>query len=124
MNEAYFASGINVAYLFYFIYSIGVFFPWLFLFIEKSFTKKYYDDSFLRSWNIIYILVAFLVFLGGQADKIGFTFWSGNYGGGTGFYVGTILGVIIFSLVLTYIFVLISIPLKKIHQITNKKNDE
>ena len=124
MNEAYFASGINVAYLFYFIYIIGVFFPWLFLFIEKSFTKKYYDDSFLRSWSIIYIIVAFLSFLGGQADRIGFTFWSGNYGGGTGYYVGTILGGIILSLVLTYIFVLISIPLKKIHQITNKKSDE
>tara|TARA_B100001057_G_C22699455_1_gene891071 strand:- start:590 stop:937 length:348 start_codon:yes stop_codon:yes gene_type:complete len=115
---------MNEAYFFYFIYILGVLFPWLFLFIEKSFTKKYYDDSFLRSWNIIYILVAFLVFLGGQADRIGFEFVLGSIGEGIGYFVGTILGVIILSLVLTYIFVLIKIPLKKIHQITNKKSDE
>ena len=71
-------------------------FPWLYLFVNKSFTKKYYDNSFLRLWSIIYIIWAILVFLGGQADRLGFTFLSGNYFGGVGFFVGTIMGVVFF----------------------------
>tara|TARA_Y200000002_G_scaffold311369_1_gene268389 strand:+ start:346 stop:702 length:357 start_codon:yes stop_codon:yes gene_type:complete len=118
MNEAYFF------YLIYFVYFLGVFFPWLYIFIDKTFTEEYFENSFLRSWNIIYIIVAFLVFLGGQVDRLVVTLNYGSIGGGIGYFVGTILGVIILSLVLTYIFVLIKIPLKKIHQITNKRSDE
>ena len=112
----------------YFIYILGVMFPWLFLFVNKSFTKKYYDNSFLRLWSIIYIIWAILVFLGGQADRLGFTFLSGNYFGGVGFFVGTIMGVVFFSLVTTYLFYLskifltkVKILLLKVHHLTNKK---
>ena len=94
---------------------------WGLLFLEpENFLEDYFENSFIKSWSIIFIIITILSYLGGQQDRINVEYDSGFFGG-LGYQIGSALGVIIFSLVLTYLYILIKIPLKKIHQITNKK---
>lgn len=97
---------------------------WGLLFLEpENFLEDYFENSFIKSWSIIFIIITILSYLGGQQDRINVEYDSGFFGG-LGYQIGSALGVIIFSLVLTYLYILIKIPLKKIHQLTNKKSDE
>ena len=97
---------------------------WLLLFIsEPELLEKYYEKSFIKSWSVIYIIITIFSYLGGQGDFVKAEFES-DYIVGLFSLIGSALGIIICSLVLTYLFILSKIPLKKIHQITNKKSDE
>ena len=108
-----------------YVFLIWLFAIWLLLFIsEPELLEKYYEKSFIKSWSIIYIIITIFSYLGGQGDAVKAEFESGDIDGGLFYLIGSSLGVIIFSLVLTYLYILIKIPLKKIHQITNKKSDE
>ena len=105
-----------------FIYILFVGVPWLIIFVERSFVDKYFDKTFSNAWSIIYIIVVILVYFSGHLDNI--IRELSNFYGASGFLFGTMLGVIIFSLILTYIYTLIKIPLIWLHNLTNKKNDE
>jgi succinate dehydrogenase hydrophobic anchor subunit len=109
-------------YFYFVLYVAWILYFWTMLFeTERDFISQYYENSFIKSWSIIYIIIGILSYLGGQQDRIGAAFQSGFFS--TTFYLlGSVLGIIIFSLVLTHLYVLIKIPLKKIHQITNKKD--
>ena len=105
-----------------YVFLIWLFAIWLLLFIsEPELLEKYYEKSFIKSWSIIYIIITIFSYLGGQGDAVKAEFES-DYIGGLFYLIGSALGAIIFSLVLTYLYVLIKIPLKRIHQITNKKD--
>ena len=106
------------------LYIAWIIYIWTLLFVTKrDFISQYYADSFINSWNAFYSLIGTFSYLGGQQDRVGAELQS-SFFGGTFYLLGSVLGIIIFSLVLAYLFNLIKIPLKKIHQITNKKSDE
>ena len=106
------------------LYLFWIIFVWPLLFVnERSLIRKYYENSFIKSWSIIYIIIGILSYLSGQQNRVGAELQS-SFFEGTFYLLGSVLGIIIFSLVLAYLFNLIKIPLKKIHQIANKKSDE
>ena len=104
------------------IYWLCVLLPYGLLFWEeRNILEKRFEDSFIKAWNIIYLLSAFFSWYGGHADDLERTFRSGNVGIGIGEAIGGLIGLFLFSLFFTYLYVLLKKAFIKLHKFTNKK---
>ena len=81
-----------------------------------------FSDSFINTWGVIYLVVAFFAWYGGSAESLEAMLSRGNTWRGLAQQLGACLGVLLISLILSYVFIPIKNLFLKLHKYVNKEN--
>ena len=85
----------------------------------RKIQNRYFSISFQKTHRVSYVVWAFFSWYGGLADYL--FAYRGDWAAFIGATLGSIIGIYLFSLLLTYIFMLIKPLLKKLHDFVNKQ---
>ena len=107
-NYAYWASILGI---YYFVFQT-----------DKDFLPDKFSNSFISSWGVIYLIWAFFAWYGGFAEMLETTLRRGNTSGMIGELIGGVIGCLLFSLVLNYIYIPIKNAFMKLHEYANKED--
>ena len=88
----------------------------------ERFLPDSFSDSFINTWGMIFLMVAFFAWYGGSAERLEAMLSGGNKLGGIAQLLGGGLGLLLMSLVLNYVFIPIKNLLLKLHKYVNKEN--
>ena len=111
-----------------FFFTVVVLAPFFIIFIDSNesgfrwwhkIKNRYFSISFQKAHGVIYVVWGFFSWYGGQADYL--FAYHGDWAAFIGATLGSIIGIYLFSLLLTYIFMLIKPLLKKLHDFVNKQ---
>lgn len=109
---------------------VGNFFYWMALLVtyyfifqtDKDFLPDKFSDSFVSTWGVIYLVWSFLAWYGGFAEMLEASHRIGNKTGMFGELLGGVIGCLLISLVLTYLFIPLKNIFMKLHKYTNKED--
>ena len=81
-----------------------------------------FSDSFINTWGVIFLVVAFLAWYGGSAESLEAMIKRGYKWNALAQLFGVGLGVLLISLILSYVFIPIKNLFLKLHKYVNKEN--
>ena len=89
---------------------------------DRLFRFDSFSDSFINTWGVIFLVVAFLAWYGGSAESLEAMIKRGYKWNALAQQFGVGLGVLLISLILSYVFIPIKNLFLKLHKYVNKEN--
>jgi hypothetical protein len=107
------------------IFILFAYYQWVTFIIKKIEARSWFSAPYLKTMKWLFAILLFFAFLGGTLDDLKYEFRlallepAGLFFSFVPYFIGSLLGLTIFTILLTYLVRLITPILKSIHDKTN-----